>query len=765
MKKIKFLTFIFLMLVSVLTLASCDFGKKDNNGGETYTAGITCTSDKINLNVGDLFEPLNGVTAINSKGESVLDQVTVNTTAKLDEEGHVIASGEYSVKYTVTIDGELYNLYRTLIVAYVAPETDDLVINGDFESGSVDPFTKSEFDNGVATLKVIQEGENNVLSMELVGVSWQKASPRLETNIFELESGKAYEISFKIKADAERKFLVQLGELLSGAPWFNALVDEEHAVTTEWQEVSVKFVADASKADLAKLQLLFGFGTFDGNAIATTIYLDDIKVEETKIDSLLNAETFAKGDEAAAKANPGQATLWYVENADWGCGAVVEASATLEDGVVTIESNMGEGSFWFATQLFLYSAELEAGVYHVSFNLNSNVAGKVQVNKQVFELVAGDNVIEYDVELASAGLVGISLQLGCEADASNLGECKVVLSDILALKTGEYVVLDYADPENLFGTPAAAIVNDGESKALENPNTFYVWYVQDAGWSCGPVVSCTYGYENGEVSLNATLNDTHYWFAVQLFYATKPIQAAGSHVLTFDLESNVAGTITICGTKYDIIAGTNSITVNFENEANAQFLLSVQLGWEEVLEDKTTVSHQLIGADELVFSNFAIDGIAAGEPEEPVDFNVAAGDFFKGATVKNGDEPTAQTDPGSVYLWYDQNWCGSNVNADASIDENGVLSLNINSVTGTCWFGTQLFFFKEVEGGSLKIQIGASKACTIQLNDQPYELEAGVNTITLDVSAGTFEFDFQAGTETTGQVGAAQFQFSANFGE
>jgi len=761
MKKLKIVS-LFVALLLVFTLASCDF---KTNKEETGEAGIFCETEIFELNVGEVFEPMAGVTATNKAGKDVSADVVVNHMVKLDSENRVLESGSYSIKYTVVIDGETYNLYRTLKVIYVAPETDDLVINGDFESGSVDPFTKSEFDNGAGSLSVVEVEGSNALKLEISAVSWQKVSPRVETNVFKLEDGKAYKVSFKAKADEERAAAIQLGELLTAAPWFNSLLDTEFNMTTEYQTFEFEFLADASIANLANIQLLFGFGTVQNQAIATTVYLDDIKVEETKMTSLVNIESFVGfGDEATARANPGQLVVWYVQDVSWNCGAITSATGSFEEGTLKLNVTQPEGSLWFGVQAFVYGEEQEAGAYKVTFSFTSSVAGKIQINGQVFEVVEGANKLEVLLMLAEKGQLGLSLQLGCEAEGTNIGDANITLSDLLVIRTGDYVAENPVDPNNLFGTPTLEIANGGASDATLNPNQFFVWYVQSAEWQCGPVVNTTYSYEDGVVVLDANLTAEHYWFAVQLFYNTKNFTAEGAHELTFTLVSNVAGTITVCGTKFDIVAGKNEITVPFTSSKGQPFALSVQLGWEEVLADNSTVSHTLVGADHLEFSNFSIDGQAAQQPYVPGD--LAEGNLFEGLTTATGSEDDSYSNPGVVYLWADQNWCGSNVTATHQINGQ-VLTLDITEITGSCWFGTQLFYTSLIDfpAGTVTLSIASSVAGNIRVNGQVFALVEGTNVVSFDIQAGKLHISFQAGTDADGQIGVARFDMTGSFVE
>ena len=744
-----FLTTLCVFLLS-FGLFACEFTTRPKDGGETYTAGITADSSEFSLNVGDHFDPFQGVYAHDSKGNDVLDQVQVSHLVPLDENGCVKQSGTYQIKYVLELDGEKINLYRTLTVVFVIPETDALVVNGDFELGATDPFTKNEFDNGGANLSIHEVGTNHELAVEITSVSWQLVSPRVETNAFALVDGQYYKATFKARAEEPRKMMVQIGQLLSAAPWFYGLAEQKFELSTQMQEFEVVFKADSAIAsDLSQIQMLFGFGTIDDQAIATTVYLDDIKVEPTKIESLLNAEGLMEGlkDEAAAIAAPGQIAVWY-DQGGW-CGSASTATASLlEDGSLSIQASQPEGSCWFATQVFLYSGALQGGNYTLSCELELDKAGQVKfgANKAAntaikangaIDVVNGKNVLSVTFDIVDDEQVGLSLQFGAQ-DAANIGDFKATISNILLVRNGDTVIYDYADPNNLFGNPTVANFG-GEGDSHNAPEEFKVWYVQDASWGCGPVVAGqSQSFNDGVLTLNQTLTEENWWYAVQLFYTTKAIEAAGSHTLTFNLNSNVAGEITINSVKTAIVVGDNEISVPFTNAANAAFTLSMQLGWEELVEGADPVSHQLLGQSTLVLSGFAIDGQGGGQTPDP---QPSTGEMFLGmmssVDASLDGENAAKANPGKFVPWFDQNWCGSQTSGAATL-QDGVVTFNITSVSGSCTFGSQLFYYgATVENASdLSFELKSSVAGSVKINGEMIELVAGLNVITLELAAG-----------------------------
>src|SRR5690554_7610297 len=132
MKKI----FSFLLLfVMLFTLAACGNGGDGNgNGNEENTATIVGASDKT-INVGDAFDPMEGITAN--------DTVDGDITSRINVEGTVVtsAAGTYTLTYTVEgSDGKVVTEKRTITVKVVhtTPPTEIVIMHGALEE--VDPF-------------------------------------------------------------------------------------------------------------------------------------------------------------------------------------------------------------------------------------------------------------------------------------------------------------------------------------------------------------------------------------------------------------------------------------------------------------------------------------------------------------------------------------------------------------------------------------------------------------------------------------------------
>lgn len=315
LKFVKKFSMFILVTLAIVGLASCN-----NSGNKDVTVTIEGVQTSYTFNTGDEFSKdilLKDIRAIGSDGNDYSDKIIVSGLDRFKtENGKLVESGKGTVKIEVIIDGKTVTSKIIQVeVKYVAPETDDIIINGDFSTGSRDPFGYGEANGGTGELSVV-DGELKMTVTSLGWVNGGEAFPRAESNVFTLEDGKFYEYSFDIRANVETSVQVQIGELLSDAPWFNELLTKTYAVSTEMTTISYRFKTSATAGyDLTKLQILFGFGTHAGfESAATDVFMDNIKIVE--VDSL--------GEDSEAPVITANDLIAYV-------GDDVKISATAKD--------------------------------------------------------------------------------------------------------------------------------------------------------------------------------------------------------------------------------------------------------------------------------------------------------------------------------------------------------------------------------------------------------------------------------------------------
>ena len=297
------------ILIAAVVLVGCNV--PGNNNQDEVKITISGLQEAYTFNTGDAFNEdilLQGVTIADQNGKSYLENVEIKgiQAIPLNEDGTLKQAGTHTLRLNVVVDGKTVSTKMiTIEVKFVMVETNDIIYNGDFALGTVDPFTVDNFEDGDGSISVV----DNELVLTIKGLAYSAASPRLtygavdSETCFELEDGKYYEVSFDARASVSRHIHVQVGQLFAAAPWFaDALrVQQYFLLDTTMQSYSFRFQADSSLADITKLSLMFGHGKLpDGyiSEVCDVIY-DNIKIVE--VDNL-GADTMAPSISASDKS-------------------------------------------------------------------------------------------------------------------------------------------------------------------------------------------------------------------------------------------------------------------------------------------------------------------------------------------------------------------------------------------------------------------------------------------------------------------------------
>ncbi len=258
-----------LALLLSFTLYACDRGDRE--------APVIEGADDVTIYLDEDFDPMDGVTATDHDGNDITDEITIIGEVKTDE------TGTYYLRYRVEDDRG----YSTEAPRYVTVEVDpdqvgdEMVPNGDFSLGMNFWSTTTGLEGGTGNFEVV-DGE---LKIEILSVSGGMWEPRLENIGIEFEEDQAYRVTFKARAEEPRAVHVQVGELLPAAPWFTnfkpavpVIVDLDEEMRT----YSFEFIMSEETSDNGAL--IFEFGTVPGTVgtdnLMTTVYLDDVMIEE-----------------------------------------------------------------------------------------------------------------------------------------------------------------------------------------------------------------------------------------------------------------------------------------------------------------------------------------------------------------------------------------------------------------------------------------------------------------------------------------------------
>ncbi len=248
--------------------------------GDT-TAPVINGVDDITVFKDDVFDPMEGVSATDNKDGDITSSIVVSGTVNTAQ------TGTYFLKYSVTDAAGNKKEETRYVTVEIDPSLigDEMVPNGDFSLGWSIWTTTTGLEGGNATFSVVDEE----LKIEIASVSGGLWEPRLENKGITFENGKTYEVTFDARALAPRSVHVQIGELLSSAPWFDNFKEGQTTIFdlgTEMATFTFKFtMTEATNANGA---LIFEFGTVAGGVgtdnLITTVYLDNVAINESTPD-------------------------------------------------------------------------------------------------------------------------------------------------------------------------------------------------------------------------------------------------------------------------------------------------------------------------------------------------------------------------------------------------------------------------------------------------------------------------------------------------
>ncbi len=418
---------------------------------------------------------------------------------------------------------------------------------------------------------------------------------------------------------------------------------------------------------------------------------------------------------------------------------IVEAK--YNDGTLTYEFNETAGS-WYSQQLFYNNTSLAAGSYTVTFKFTSSVEGTIRINGTYYEFTAGETKT---ITATAAPGIMISIQFGkanddFSATASAIQAGRFTITDIDIASGGTQPAPEHPKAEDYdLGeaiTPTGTeLVKGGEQDIGDNTDKWYYWYVEDASWNCGSVVTVTDpAFANGVFSI--TYNGGSVNYCTQLFYKASNLDASKQYFLTLTIETDKAVTVGLHGETYQLTAGTHTLTAI---KAPGATSLSIQFN---AVTEATTVKVSNVKWQEI-----------KGSQQKPT----GGFEFGEEKNISNG-----------WAYWNDQDWAGATVAVtEHTLTENSdgtfTIAVKYNCTKGGTAYGFQIFYnntalYTVGKNYTLTFTVTSKTDCTITVNGQSITLTAetpkpveiaflynfnaadAVNTISL--------FDMQAAVET-----------------
>ena len=204
----------------------------------------------------------------------------------------------------------------------------------------------------------------------------------------------------------------------------------------------------------------------------------------------------------------------------------------------------------------------------------------------------------------------------------------------------------------------------------------------------------------------------------------------------------------------------NVYTVLYEGQYVAEYGETVTA---QVYQDDAAVGNKVTYSVNSYVAEMADDGTMGALVKSLYAFNQSAlaFDALPALTIGFGEQSEAAATPDQLFYWNDQNWTGSNVTVkEASVNENGQTTLIYETVSGSCWFGMQLFYKDStLTAGKtyrLEFTITSEQAGDITVNGTVVSLQAGENHIEVPYVEPTAEnlasVSIQMGVESTGKT-------------
>ncbi len=284
-----------------------------------------------------------------------------------------------------------------------------------------------------------------------------------------------------------------------------------------------------------------------------------------------------EGSQADAVKSPGTWYLWWDQG--WNDETVTMKESSIDEEKKTIffsYTATGANKYGAGVQLFYeHPGVTEGSPYVITLTIKVSVDCDIRVCGQVEHFTANtarpltitQNEPGYGGENNEGATIVIIM--GVENPLSNVPAADVTVSD--------WSVQAAAEEELTFGEDILpsqnAMVNSGKNDAAHALDTFMYWYVQDASWNCGSVVTMnTTTYENNTVTLGYQGGDQDY--SVQLFYANSKLIAGKRYKISAAVTATKDMTIKV---------NNKQISLKANEMANIEYVFTLATN---ALEDK-----------------------------------------------------------------------------------------------------------------------------------------------------------------------------------
>jgi hypothetical protein len=264
--------------LTALILAACG---TPSSSSTPLTALTINGANDASINFDASFNFFTGVTATGNDGGVYTTNLTLSsistavntTTGVLDS----TKTGIHTVQYRVQVGALIATKFRNVTVGQ--PVSTGMLINPDFALGTAgwdDPGVVFNADGSAMVLST----ENGALKAEVTAGA-NPYTPRFGQMNIPFEIDTTYEVSFRAKSSVIKPINLNVGELLTSAPWFTDFKPNQpeiRTIGTEWASFSYIFT---HRLDNKRGGVLFELGKVSNQQVNATMYFDDIAIEET----------------------------------------------------------------------------------------------------------------------------------------------------------------------------------------------------------------------------------------------------------------------------------------------------------------------------------------------------------------------------------------------------------------------------------------------------------------------------------------------------
>lgn len=306
-----------MLVMGILFMASgCS-----NATGEALIEGV---NGAVEINLGESFNALNGVTATNEKGKDVTDQITVEFEPEVAGENGVFTpetSGDYIVRYSLKDNPEITETCF-LTVKYTSQGTASVVKEFNFDAVTEDAFNgfKAIHENEAAGDLTIEQGK---LSYTVANLGGQASDNRLALEGLTLAEGTTYQYELVMSANQDVTANILVKDDVSG----DVLAQQSNVIIgTESQNVSLNFESPEAGTEQGELVIELG-----GNEVGAIVAIQAIN--ETNFSNPSQSSYTFEQD--------GEMNGWLVEtpNPD-------QASAEVKDGALVYNATPFSENPW-----------------------------------------------------------------------------------------------------------------------------------------------------------------------------------------------------------------------------------------------------------------------------------------------------------------------------------------------------------------------------------------------------------------------------------